>query len=105
MPEPDGARLGSGHFRLDEGAVQFLPNRLEAWRGVRAVTLPYTEVAGLVMTEPKGLARGRLIVRLTNGESRSMSFGFDRLPKMRRIYRELWRRVQAARGEQPGAGQ
>ena len=102
MPETDRARLGSGHIRLDPDTVQFTPSRVQAWRGVRTVTLAYAEVASLVMTEPKRLGRGRLIVRLSNGDSPSMSFGYNRLPAMTRTYRELWRRVRAARSDEPG---
>jgi hypothetical protein len=104
MPEPDRARLGSGHIRLDADEVRFAPSRVEAWRGIRVVSLPYAQVASLVMTEPKGLARGRMVVRLSNGDSRSMSFRSGRLPTMRRTYRELWQRVREARGEDPGRG-
>jgi hypothetical protein len=101
MPEPERARLGSGAIHLNSEAVHFTPSRIEAWRGVNAVSLPYEQVASLVMTDPKGFARGRLVVRLHDGESRSMSFGSRRLPTMRRLYRDFWRRVQAARGEDP----
>jgi hypothetical protein len=102
MPEPDLARLGSGHIRLEPDTVQFTPTRVQAWRGMRAVSFPYAEVASLVMTEPKRLGRGRMIVRLGNGDSPAMSFGYGRLPAMRRTYRDLWQRVRAARSEDPG---
>jgi hypothetical protein len=102
MPEPDRARLGSGHIRLDAEVVQFLPSKWEAWRGISAVSFAYTEVASVVMTEPEGFGRGTLVVRLDSGESHSMSFGSNRLPKLRQTYREMWRRVQAARGDDPG---
>jgi hypothetical protein len=103
MPEPDRDRLGSRHVRLDPEAVHFLPSRVEAWRGIEPVSIRYADVVSVVMTEPRGRGRGRLIVRLVNGESHSMSFGVNRLPRLRPVYRELWRRVQAARGE-PGPG-
>ena len=102
MPEPDRARLGSGHIRLDPDTVTFRPSRVQAWRGIQAVTLRYAEVASLVMTEPKRLGRGRMIVRLSNGDAPSMAFGYNRLPAMRRTYRDLWQRVRAARREDPG---
>jgi hypothetical protein len=102
MPEPDRSRLGSGHVRLNADDVQFAPNRVESWRGVRATSVPYAEVASLVLTEPKRFGRGRMIVRLSNGDSPSMAFGYSRLPAMRRTYRDLWDRVRAARRQEPG---
>jgi hypothetical protein len=101
MPEPDRARLGSGRIRLDAEVVQFLPSKWEAWRGVRTSSFTYAEVASAVMTEPEGFGRGSLLLRLKNGDSFSMSFGSNRLPTMRRTYRELWQRVRAARGDDP----
>ena len=105
MPEPDGARLGSGPIHLDAEGVQFAPRRREAWRGTRTVSLPYSQIVGLSMTEPKRGARGRLTARLGDGETLSMSFGAYRLPEMRRVYAEVWRRVRAARAEEVGRDQ
>ncbi len=104
MPEPDRARLGSGHVRLDAEVVQFLPSQLQKWRGIESVSLRYADVASAVMTEPEGFGRGSLVLKLDNGESFSLSFGNSRLPTMRRTYRELWQRVRAARGDEPGTG-
>lgn len=101
MPEPDLPRLGSGHIRLEPEIVSFLPSRVEAWRGVRAAGFRYAEVASVVMTEPEGFGRGLLLLRLNSGESFSMSFRPGRLARMRRMYRELWHRVQTARGQEP----
>jgi hypothetical protein len=102
MPEPDLSRLGSGRIRLDADVVRFLPSRAQAWRGIRPASITYAEVASLVMTEPKGLSRGRLVVRLGSGDAHVMSFRSGRLPRMRRIYRDVWARAQAARGESSG---
>ena len=99
MPERDLPRLGSGRIRLEPELVSFLPSRVEAWRGIRAVGFRYSEVASAVMTEPEGFGRGRLVLRLESGESFSMPFGTGRLPRMRRTYRDLWHRVQGARGQ------
>jgi hypothetical protein len=103
MAQPNLARLGSGPVRLNAAFVHFEPSRMQAWRGVGPVSLPFADVQSLVMTDPEGFSRGHLVVRLTSGEAFSMSFGSNRLPKMRRIYRELWRRVQEARGETPSS--
>jgi hypothetical protein len=62
-------------------------------------------MVSVLMTEPKGRARGRLILRMDGGESYEMTFGFNRLPKMTRDYRELWRRVTTARGKEPDQDQ
>ena len=105
MPEPDPARLGSGHIRLDTEVVHFFPRRLEAWRGIRPFSCAYADVASAVMTEPEGFGRGRLTLKLDNGEAHFLTFGSGRLPTMRRTYRELWQRVRAARGEEPGRDQ
>ncbi len=102
MPEPDLPRLGSGHIRLEPELVTFLPRRVEAWRGISAVSFRYAEVASVVMTEPEGFGRGQLLLRLNSDESFSMSFRPGRLPRMRRTYRDLWHRVETARGNGPG---
>jgi hypothetical protein len=101
MPESDRARLGSRHIRFDAAVAHFLPGRLESWRGVRAITLPYAQMTSVLMTEPKARARGRLIVRTESGESYEMAFGSGKLSRMTRTYRELWRRVAEARGDGP----
>jgi hypothetical protein len=101
MSEPDLPRLGSGHVRLEPELVTFLSRRIEAWRGIRAVSFRYAEVASVVMTEPDGFGRGRLLLRLDDGRSCSMPFRPGQLPQMRRTYRELWHRVQTARGNRP----
>ncbi len=103
MPQPDGTRLGSGAIRVDLEAVQFLPTRLQGWRGVRAVRLPYAEMSGLAMTEPTGLDRGRLSIRLHDGRALALAFAAHRLPEMRRVYAEIWGHVRAARVDDPGA--
>src|SRR3954453_16992343 len=97
MPQPDLRRLGSGHTRLEPELVTFLPRRVEAWRGIRAVSFRYADVASVVMTEPDGFGRGRLLLRLNSGAAFSMSFSAGRLPRMRRTYRDLWQRVETAR--------
>ncbi len=101
----DGARLGSGPIHLDAEGVLFTPRRREAWRGMRAVSLPYAQIVGLSMTEPKRGARGCLTARISDGETLSMSFGSYRLSEMQRVYAEVWRRVRAARAEEPERGQ
>jgi hypothetical protein len=104
MPEPDPVRLGSGHIRLEAEVVHFLPSKWQAWRGISAASFAYADVASVVMTEPEGFGRGTLVLRLDDGESYSMSFGSNRLSKMRQTYRELWRHVQEARGGKSGPG-
>jgi hypothetical protein len=101
MPEPDLPRLGSGHIHLEPELVSFVPNRVESWRGVSALSFKYAEVASVIMTEPEGVGRGRLLLRLNSGESFAMSFRPGRLPRMRRTYRDLWHRVETARGQRP----
>jgi hypothetical protein len=98
MPEPDLPRLGSGHIRLEPEVVTFVPKKLEAWRGVGTAGFRYVDIASVVMTEPEGVGRGRLVLRLHSGEAFSMTFRPGRLPRMRGTYRDLWQRVEAARG-------
>ncbi len=98
MPEPDRSRLGSRHIRIEADSVEFLPSRLQAWRGIHAISFPYADIASLVMTDPHGLSRGRLVVRLGNGDAHTMSFRSGRLPGMRRIYREVWQRIRLELG-------
>ena len=101
MPEHDRTRLGSRQVRLDRDVVRFRPTRLQAWRGIAPVDIAYHQVLSLVMNDPDGFSRGELTVRLTTGECFVMHFGSDRLATMRRLYRDFWRRVQEAHGEEP----
>ncbi len=102
MAECDGARLGSGPIHLDAEGVLFAPRRREAWRGMRDVSLPYAQIVGLSMTEPTRRARGCLTARLEDGEIFSVSFGSYRLPEMRRVYAEVWRRVRTDAADESG---
>lgn len=101
MPEPDLPRLGSGHIRLEQEVVSFLPRRVEVWRGVSPRSFRYVDVASVIMTEPEGFGQGRLLLRLNSGEAYALSFRPGQLPGMRRMYRDLWQRVETARGQRP----
>jgi hypothetical protein len=107
LPAADhhGMELGFAAMRLDASGVTFLPSRLQRWRGAQEVSVPYTTIAGLTMTEPQGLARGTFTVRLADGdEACSLSFGSSELRAMRRVHIEVWRRVRTAREAGGGPG-
>lgn len=93
--------LGTASVRLTVERVSFVPNRLDRVRGVKEVTFPYDEIAGLSMVEPRGLGRGTLTVRVNGGDvgAYTLSFRSSALADMRRVRRELWRRAEAARAE------
>jgi hypothetical protein len=98
--------LGSASVRLDACGVSFLPGRIQRWRGAQQVEVPYARIAGLTMTEPRGLGHGTLTLRMhSNGDACSVSFRHSRLREMRRVQAEIWRRARTARDEGTASAQ
>lgn len=96
--------LGVAFVEMSDDAVRFVPRRFARWRGAQPVTIPYADIEGLSMTEPEGLAHGRLTVRLADGgEDCSLWFGPFRTRDMQRVYAEMWRRTRDARADGPTA--
>lgn len=85
-------------MRLDDVGVCFTPSRLQRLRGERAKSVPFAAITGVSMTEPKGLTRGKLTLRLRRaGEELSVTFRSSELEEMRLLQAELWRRSRPAR--------
>ncbi|HLN75410.1 MAG TPA: hypothetical protein VK204_00115 [Nocardioidaceae bacterium] len=98
--------LGSASVRLDAYGVSFLPGPFQRWRGAQQVDVPYVNIAGLKMTEPRGLLHGTLTLRLhSDGDACSVSFGQSQLREMRRVQAEIWRRARAARDDGAASAQ
>lgn len=95
--------------RLDDHGVTFTPGRLGRLRGQVAWTVPFGEIMGLTLTEPRGMHRGQLLLKPTAGtQPRVVEFGSGELLAMRRLHIEIWTRVRRARdgrGSNPEASQ
>jgi len=86
--------------RLSEHGFSLIPRQLARLRGAAEQEVAYADVARLTMTEPHGLRRGRLEIHLVNRPAPVVvEFVTAELVELRSAHREIWARVNNARGE------